>query len=409
MTPTWGGEAVAAGGLFASNTIFKGGELVGNTPLKSQPVGRLQCENESINSKARGIVEIFAEVDEDKLIAFESSSQSRLEQLIEDRVSKAESGELVVCFWKYEGSYPISKVNAQRLVRLSKKYSDYIMPPLQDKLLSAYLYDKVNAEINQSDERVNTAQNFNRLRLYRIGVERFLEAVEGADQMYGAPVPFLENEEDWVKDRLSDYSEMQVDLLCYNMMHRKPTSNSHHKFLKQLTGFLRRIEYFDPTLKYAVNVRHSYRTGGGERSAEDIALAGMGFDIIGENYWAPPRAIGTDYQRLCRVFSGEKLSYLETGQVRTELESVWPSDRTQWDLNSFLDANLEELIRQERLLNSEQVELTLQELRKSIKRQETYDFLQSYDGYEIIGKPMQEIADEYENPTSDQTGIGEFV
>lgn len=409
MTESWNGDAVTEGGLFASNTLLKGGDLVGFTPTKSQPVGRLQGE-ESIDSDARGVVEIVAEVDEDSLIAFDSPTQSRLEGRIEDRVSKADPGELVICFWEYEGSSPISKVNAQRLVRLSEKYSDYIMPPLQDKLLFAYQYDRVDADVNQSDERVHRTQNYDRLRLYRIGVERFLEAVEGADQLYGAPVPFLRNDVEWVKDRLCDYSEMEIDLLCYNMMHRKPTSDDNRDPLEKLTGYLRRIGYFDPTLKYAVNVCHSYREDEGKRSAEDVALAGMGFDIIGENYWTPPRDFGTDYQRLCRVFSGEELAYQETTQARDELAMVWPSDRTKWDFGSFLNAHLtDELIRQERLLNSEQVELTLRELRSRIKRGDAYEFLQSYDGYELIGKSMREIAEEYEDPTPEQTDFEDFA
>lgn len=410
MTESWDGDAVTDGGLFASNTLLKGGDVVDFTPIKSQPAWRLQKEDgESIDPNARGVVEIVAEVDEDSLIAFNSSTQSRLEQRIEERVEKADPGELVICFWKYEGSSPISKVNAQRLVRLSEEYSDYVMPPLQDKLLYAHRYDRVDADVNQADDEVHRIQNHDRLRLYRIGVERYLEAAEATDQLIGAPVPFLRDDAEWVQDRLWDYSEMEIDLLCYNMMRRKPTSDANREFIEKLTGYLRRIGYFDPTLKYAVNVCHSYRNEKGERSAEDIALAGMGFDIIGENYWAPPREDGIDYQRLCRVFSGEDLIYHETIQSRDELAKVWPSDRTQWDFGTFLNAHLtEELIRQERLLNSEQVELTLRELRSSIESEEAYEFLQSYDGYELIGESMREIADEYADPTPEQFEIGDF-
>jgi len=408
MTESREREAETDGGLFASNTLLKKGDVVSYTPIKSQPVWKLQDE-ESIDPDARGLVEIVAEVDEDSLIAFDSSTQSRLERRMEERVSKAHPDELVVCFWKYDGSFPISKVDAQRLVRLSERYSDYILPPLQDKLLYAYLSERVEAGVDPSDERVYSTQNFDRLRLYRIGVERFLEAAESTDQLVGAPVPFLRNNVDWVKDRLSDYSEMEIDLLCYNMMHRKPTSSDNHEIIEEITGHLRRTGYFDPTLKYCVNIRHSYRVQEGQRSAEDVALAGMGFDIIGENYWSPPREEGVDYQRLCRVFSGEDLAYLETPQARDELANVWPSGRTQWDFGTFLNAHLtDELIRQERLLNSEQVELTLRELRTSIERGEVYEFLQSYDGYKLIGEQMQEIANEYENPTPEQTEFEDF-
>jgi len=408
MTDSWDGNAVTDGGLFASNTLLKEGTMVDLTPVKSQPVWRLEGE-EAIDPDARGVVEIVAEVDEDSLIAFDSSTESRLERRMDERVSEADPEELVVCFWKYQGSSPISKTDAQRLVRLSEEYSDYIMPPLQDNLLYAYRYDRVDADVNQSDKKVHRVQNYDRLRLHRIGVERFLEAAEDSGQLVGAPVPFLPNDIGWVKDRLVDYSELEIDLLCYNMMHRKPTAEANHETIEELTGHLRRIDYFDPTLKYAVNVRHSYRDEEGERSAEDIALAGMGFDIIGENYWTPPRDDGVDYQRLCRVFSAEDLIYRETPQSRDQLAKVWPSERTKWEFGTFLNAHLtNELTRQERLVNSEQVELTLQELRSRVDRGEAYEFLQSYDGYELINEPMQDIAEEYKDPTPEQSGLEDF-
>lgn len=401
MTEPMEGKAVTEGGLFVSNELEnpKTGATA-DTPCKAQPIGRLQPEDEEISSEARNVVEIVCDVDEDSLIAYEADPKSKLERTIERKRANTTSSEIVICFWRYSGPSPISKTNAQRMVKLSEEYSDILMPPLQFRLLQSHVSNETRIDVNQDDDMVHTNQNHNHLRLYRIGAERYLEAAEDANYLVGAPIPFLPEEEDWMETRIADYEEMGIDLLSFNFLRKKPTSPSNHEAIRNLVGYMRRIDYFDATMKYAINVCHSW-DGDGFRSAEDIALACMGMDIIGENHWFMPYDYGTDYDRGCRIFDQDELKYHEVSHDRGDLTGVWPTASTKMDLNHYLRTSRdEELKRQERLLNAEQAELLLRELRSEIRSGDLPEFLQSCDGYEILEESLEGIADEYRYPQS---------
>lgn len=405
------GNAYTTGGVFVSNDIEReeDGYTV-STPCKAIPIGRLQVEDgEEVSSKARNIVEIVCDVDEDSLIAFEASSESKLEDTIERKIDKTDPDELVVCYWRYTGASPISKRNMQRMVSLSEEYSDIIMPPLQHSLLQSFSYDDIRLDVNQEDERVSKTQDYNLLRLYQIGVERYLEATEDKDQLTAAPIPFLKEETDWLETMIADYAESGIELLSFNMLRKKPTSPPNRRAIQRLIGFMRRIDYFDATLKYAINVCHSYAAEENTRSAEDLALAGIGFDIIGENHWFAPQDYGTDYERGCRIFDSSEFLYQNVSQSSSDLDDVWPEESTKMDLTDFQSAHRDqEMIRQERLLNAEQLELALKKIRSHVEDEHVYEFLQEYNGYELFEDSLSKVATEYRNPTRPQAELEDF-
>lgn len=405
------GNAYTTGGVFVSNEIVRqeDGYTV-STPCKAIPIGRLQVEDgEEVSSNARNLVEIVCDVDEDSLIAFEASSESKLEETIEGKIDKTDPDELVVCYWRYTGTSPISKRNMQRMVSLSEEYSDIIMPPLQHSLLQSFSYDDIRVDVNQEDERVSKTRDYNLLRLYQIGVERYLEATEDIDQLTAAPIPFLKEETDWLETLIADYDELGIELLSFNMLRKKPTSPPNRRAIQGLIGFMRRIDYFDATLKYTVNVCHSYDAGENTRSAEDLALAGIGFDIIGENHWFAPQDYGTDYERGCRIFDSSELLYQNVSQSSSGLDEVWPGETTKMNLSAIKSAHQnQEMIRQEKLLNAEQLELALKGIRSHVDDESIYEFLQEYNGYELLEDSLCKVATEYQNPTRPQSALEDF-
>lgn len=402
-------DRASTGGLFMSNSL-ENGSATANTPCKTIPAGLLE-NGEELNPDAMNAVETIAEVNPAKLYDFASEGESRIEQAMEDKLSETEGNEVTFCFWKYTGGYPISKQDAQRIVTLSEEYSDVITPPLQDELLAEILHGNADPAIDITDEGVERPANPNLIRVYRTGVERILEAAKDSEKLTMAPVPFLQDDLDKVKEMILDYSEYDggISLLAFNLLRKKPTSDQNATDLTEIIGFMRRIGYFNPTIKFAVNVMHSYSGDGNLRSAEDLCLAGMGFDFIGENHWRPRRDYSGDYETKFRAFDTDMMTYWEVPDLQSDLDRFWPKpDQTGLNRSDVRNAKSEmEIRRQRRLFNAEQVELALAELRNMKRLGQTEQFVESYDGLEELKSSMKKAARTYDDPST-QASFGEF-
>lgn len=225
-----------------------------------------------------------------------------------------------------------------------------------------------------------------------------------------APVPVLSRngarqrvrDMEFMTDLLQDYQDYIVDInmLCFNMLRQKPTAPSNLDVLRYLVGHMRRTGFFDVTLKYAVNVQHSWKEDGTLRTAEDLALAGMGFDFIGENHWRPQSDHSGDWEVNFRLFDTDDLVYREIPDVERDLRAQWPT-RTQVDANDVMNADLDrELWRVQRIFNAEQVELALSDLRDAIGDGDTREFIQSHKGTKLLEDSFNVIAQEYDDPST---------
>lgn len=399
-------DILTDGGLFVLNSI-QNGRSTAYTPSKSIPVGLLES-HESVLSQTKNVIETVQEVNSVKLHAAAGESKSLIDQGMEDKLSHLDGDEIKFCFWIYTDTFPISELDARMIVKLSEEYSDVITPPLQHGLLRAILYENEEALVNTSDEEVEDPANPDLLRLYRIGVERFLEAASDSNKMSMAPIPFLVDNIEFMTDLITDYESYQSGLnaLCFNFLRKKPTSPPNRDALGELVGHMRRLGYFNPTLKYAINIRHSYPEEGNVRSAEDLALACMGFDIVGENHWRPPNYSG-DFEVNFRGFERDALIYREVPNPKNQLRQFWP-EKTAMDVNDVLNAQRDrELRRLEKLFNAEQIELTMSELREDIELGKTRDFVNSHPGTRSMRDTFTVIANTYDDP-SVQSSVGDF-
>lgn len=395
-------------GLFRLNSIGPtAGGHIAPTPLKTIPVGLLE-DDEHIHPNARNAIETIQRVNSAKLASFESNGDSSIEEAMEEKLESVDS-EMKFCFWLHDYNYPLSKKDAQAIVELSNQYSNVITPPLQHGLLRAIVYEKEEAVINAEDEKVFNPDEPDLPRLYRIGVERFLEAAEEYAKPTMAPVPFLPEEEKFVKNLLVDYSEYNggIDLLCFNFLRRKPTASENMGFLVQLIAHTRRIDYFDMTLKYAVNILHSYAGENDLRSPEDLLLAGLGFDFIGENHWRLQTSPSGDYERHFRLFDRGNMVYRELTQLESDLEKYWP-DQTGFSKNAILDAKRDqERTRLEKLVNAEQLELGLRSLRDGIATGKTLQFVKEHNGLSGMIDHFRTVGRVYDRPST-QSSVGDF-
>lgn len=404
-------KAEEDGGLFVSNYLERGeGSFVARTPCKAQPMGTLNGEEE-IHPDAQNIVELIKKVDSISLSAYISEEESKIKSGMDEKLNTCSDRAFKFCFWKYMGDFPISKGDAQAIVQLAEDYSDVITVPLQDELLRAYVYDSIDADIDPESDEVSNSESPDLLRLYRIGIEHMVEASSDSELELVTSVPLLteEKDDDFMKDLIQDYSEMEdINMLYFNLLLKKPTSPGNREVLEKLVGFMKRIGFFDPTLKYVINIMHSYQEEDNLRTAEDIALAAMGFDVIGENHWRLPNSPQGDYSVNHRQFDTENMVYWRVRNL-DDLKEVWPSEEdTYLDPSIVHDAESDtEMYRVRRIINAEQAELALHELRNAIDENATKEFIREYNGMSILKDSFEAIAKEYDDP-SVQTSFREY-
>lgn len=401
-------------GIYAtSDGIFSGNELESDTavvdlPAKAYPIGYLN-KGEEIHADARNVAEIYVEVDGTKLSAYNGDGSSKLEKVIERKLRRASPSEITFCFWGYTDSFPISKEEMRILVELSEEYSDVVTPPIQEGLLRAVLYDDSEPEINYDDEEIDVGTSIDLFHLYKVGVERFLEASEDSDKVVMAPIPFLQDNYLDLIELISTYEEYStnIEMLCFNFFYRKLTSEENEKLLKDLVGYLRLKDMFDSTLKYGINIRYSYAADDGFRSAEDLVLAALGFDVIGENHWRLPNSGYDNYEELFRIFDDTKMLYREFVRTDRELSNYWPDD-TNFTLDQVRKAKSDDEIRRlRRLVNAERVELALSNLRELVESESTYKFTDHEGVQDHLLSTMRSVAEVYNDPLS-QTTFKEF-
>lgn len=405
-------NVVTNGGLFVEGEISSP-TAHAPTPGKAMPTGRLE-RGEEFKTGTQNICEIYQEVDSASLAAYRSDDESIIEREMEDKLPAPGSSEIVFCFWSYTDSFPISRQDMKTIVELSERYSDVITPPLQHPLLRAILYEKEQkkVDISEGDSEIAEADRHDFWDLYMIGIKRFLETAEGAAKAIMGMMPFNKDREDEMVSLLEMYDGhgTEINMLCFNLHRRKPTNSANNGLLQRIIGNMKRLDMFSTTLKYAINIRHYYRQTDSIKSAEDLALAGMGFDVIGENHWRPQSDFSKDWEMKIRIFDTDIMAYREARPIASELEKIWPDDdATSFSIDSFLNAESDdELRRLQKLINAEQLELALSELREKIELDETEEFIQSNLGTEeFLSEGLQAMAENYEDPRV-QSSLGKF-
>lgn len=394
------------GGLFVQNTINTSSGTV-FTPTKAIPVDKLQGE-EAIVERAQNVAERYKELHSGHLEMFERNGDLRF---LERQHSKTDPYDLVIYFFAYTDAFPLSKEEIHAFVELSKKYSDIITPPIQVPLLEMILYPEEGEqpEIDSEDEAVENSSDPDYFQLYQTGVERYLEVVEGSGEAISAPVPLLNDHYQEVVDLLSTIIEhsADIDMWTYNMIRRKPTAPKHRDYIQAIHNYLRRHGVFSPTLKYAINVRHSYATDEDDiRSAEDLALTGYGFDIIGENHWSPPKSGSFQPEPEARLFDQELGAYHAVPPVQRYVNEIWPElEGSSFDPTSILHAaNDNDLGRIQKPINAERLEILLSDLRSGIADGDTKEFIEKYEGMSrFLENSLNAMAENWDQPDSQST------
>lgn len=397
--------ASANGGLFVQNRIkTENGETL--TPTKAIPIPKLRGKEEII-PRAQNVAERYREIHSGHLERFERNGSL---QSIERRESWAYPYDLVMTFFGYTDAFPLSTAEIRTFVELSEIYSDIITPPIQIPLLEMMLYPEEGdkPEINEEDSEVIDAEKPDYFHLYQTGIERYLEVVEGSEKPISAPIPFMEEYDPDIVNYLTTLVEhdAEIDMWCYNMFRRKPTSPGHRDYILRLHELLRRNDAFEATLKYAINVRHSFKQENRYRSAEDLALAGYGFDIIGENHWSPPQSGSFSREPTARLFDHKIGAYRETAPTKPKINEIWPSlSGSSFSEEAILSAADEDSFgRVQKLVNSERIEALLSELRESIQNGTTEKFISEHRGVvDYLQDSFEIVAEEWENPDSQST------
>lgn len=339
-------------------------------PAKTTPVKKI-TSTDDIYPEFKSINEVYQTIDSTDLRDLINGNDPAFVDSIKRKQKFSGDDELDLVLINYQDTQAMSELGAREFVKTIDDVSDVITSPLQTPLLHAVIDDD---EDNPIDDPYHN---------YKITKENFLE--EAAALNNGKPrmgtLSFLPNGK--LNQLLQLYDDFDVEMLGVDFANENPTGCTDR--LGDVIGRITALDIFAGRAMFAYNVNKSpYRANATILSPENFAPAGMGFDIIGGNHLGLPYEPEGE-QHNFSVFDPDVAGYrrIAVNAVVSEWPVTVQSNIPPERVASFQLRKANKLIS---LINSEQIQRTLNDLRDRIEQGNGSNFLKSKEG---IGKPIQ--------------------
>lgn len=398
MNTTIATEDFGTGALFPKRTVEINGKTFA-TPTKAIPVKDIQS-NERITSLCRGINEVYASVDGEKIDSARKSTNNRFVRNLKTAYNKTEDGEITFTFVSYKETSTLPVVHAEFLVDTLSRFSDILCVPLFPKLIGS-----VDGSAGPIDPHFQS---------FKKNVLRFLE--QASQQHPEMPVMGVLPHLGWeyIDDVMDIYEAHNIKMYCLDFNRRKITADTQIEMIRPLMESVANLGIEERTIFYAMNLdKGTYDYGLDARPAADITSIGLGFDIIGGRHVAPP---GTkevfeslNSENTFQVFDREQFVYRDVPIA--DLGEYLPADASmsanyiQQRIESSSDATKYRL---QRLINAEQMAFGIDSVRKKIGTGEAFNFVTSKPGITPETIAAYESVRKSFDTARFQSGLGEF-
>lgn len=259
--------------LYSHKTVKLGSKRI-ETPTKALQVDQT-TRNDPVSDDARGINEIYFEVDPESLRKGRKQHKPYFKKRIGQSLKKTEDGEINVLFPQFRSTEKFSKDNLLYLADTVYSTSDFVTVPLMSDLLKA---------IREEDNSGTSSRFF---RTYLANVQNFIEAVQ---QINGKPImgtiPALPW--DFTNQLVNFYIDNGVKAFCLDFNGRQITAET--QLSDMVTPLMRQIATEDmeeDVFLYALNVHKGRSTQDNITPARDFFSHGFGFDILGDKHVSP--------------------------------------------------------------------------------------------------------------------------
>lgn len=372
------------------------------SPAKALEVKKTRG-NDQVNSGSRGVNELYATVTRPKLEKLRNGTDAKLRDQIAKQHRKTKEDELNFVFFSFGETGQLDPANVGTMFDLMEEYGDFITAPLMPEIVSGVESDDVGDRY---------------FRTYKENVRIILQVA--AEQESDFPVmgvlPTLSRKQ--VEALIDLYIQAEIDAYCYNLNRRTITAVSQQtELVRPLMRKLGSIDSRDSTLTYSINGLTSGMDAVAGSTAEYLVAYSMGVDIVGGNHIG----LNADEETIEDIVSSQEgepdtlslldpQTYAMTDVPVHKLQSFLP-DETDLDVDRIetrLEADSSEQYRYQKLINTEIVELVLEELVASIGREGALELLQKKTGIpQPVVERLVETREAFEDGDS-QSGLSEF-
>lgn len=344
------------------------------TPLKAYPAGKLTDTEQSPLQETRRVAEIYCRIDRTDLqkaetyLDYEGSTGAPdfIEEDIEEPIREIGDDELVFVFFEIKETHELGPEDIRRYIKLSTKYSDFVVMPHQAGLIRHMLNSKGRG--GPGDEELPD----NLYNAYYNGVTEFLEQSEAVEEPVMGILPLFKLSHQR-NEHLQDFAAYNVEAVGVDFRQKSPKNVGQ---LKYIIDGIRDRGLIEDTILYALNPRYvSKKTDGGYWIAEDFLLGAQSFDIIGETNFGFGGSSGAIES--IRVFDRDVGAYDDV-----PLSELWKICGDSGISDLVIERDPDEAVNNKRLLCCEQIELEFENLRDAIDDddEDAFEYLRGKEG-----------------------------
>jgi hypothetical protein len=373
-------------------------------PRRAIPAGKLSDDNQVIE-EARGANHLYKQVDTPTLQDARDSKYGLKIKGLEEQLDMCLEDEFNFAFLEYTDAHRITKVEAYQMAGILGEASDFRTTPIQTKL-----YRAINPENGLSDPDYRD--------LY-VGIELFLRGCidHDSEKPIMGGIPPLELE--YVEDLMNLYEQYDVESFYIDFDWNLPTGRDAIPRLRFLMRRIANQRLHENVLFYGMNMRYGTQTDElGYIPAADYAACYMGIDILGGNHKGkrlPPDVIeeieidngddeGVDE---FRIYDRTLPGYREP--LVTELGPHWP-ENTGLNVDDVVTDSVGSKNargRYQSIINAEQMELDLQDLRKAIEENRVQEYNEEQNVPDELVNPGRSVFRAFDEGF--QSTIGEWT
>ena len=265
-------ESIDDDTLYAHKIIKVGSKRV-ETPTKALQINKT-TRQDSVSTEARGINEIYFEVNPKSLREGRTQRKPYFKKVIGQGLNKAQDDEINILFTQFRSTEEFSDNNLLYLADTLYSTSDFVSVPLMSNLLKAI----------REDGSGTSSKYFQR---YKANVRNFIEAVQ---QLNGKPImgtiPALPW--DFTNQLVNLYIEKGIESFCFDFNGRQITAET--QLSDMVTPLMRQIATEDmeeDVFLFALNAHKGRTTGDNITPARDFFSHGFGFDVLGDKHVSP--------------------------------------------------------------------------------------------------------------------------
>lgn len=353
------------GGLFFQSMLdWSEGTL--SLPVNTTPVQSFTKTNQ-LGTDVRDITDVYHEVGQDELERYRSGAEIDLLERIERDLKYTTETESVVIFLEYSEPNVISRADMETMLEIQAEFGDILTQPVHPAATQAIESDKeITVGWDHSTEPYTA---------YREGLQRFIRIVREYEQPAMAtlgPIGYSR-----LREMVRTSSENDIHLFAYDWRGRQPSLERNHRDIRHLFSHLVDTGEATDHVFYSLNHRNYHADPDAcAYAAEPLALAGMGFQIIGGRF--RPTGGGGDPSDVLKILNPNEFEYVDIPMDASA--DTYPVNSTI-DLEQIqhLSAGTNQTLR--KVINAESLHHSLAKLRAAVRHGNTRSFLEVKEGY----------------------------